>query len=441
VDRRWLIGALVVASIVSGLATVPARAAGDPVLIGAGDIATCNASHDSATAALVKGSGGIPITLGDNAYDQGTASEFSKCYDPTWGAFATQTHPAVGDNEYLTPAAGPYFDYFGGAAGSRKQGWYSYDVGTWHVVVLNSNCGEIGGCGPGSPQEKWLKADLAASGARCIAAVWHEPRFSSVYGNSTKTKPFWDDLYAAGADIVLNGHHHAYERFAPQDPSGKADSNGIREFIVGTGGAGLASGFNTVQPNSEVRNSKTYGVLELTLHSDGYDFAFVPVAGSSFHDAGSGTCGSGGGGGGNPPPPPHPVTVTPAADARVESAHGSTNYGSSSTLAADASPAASSYLRFDVSGVGPISQATLRLFVTDPSSNGPEVYPTGAGWSERSVTWKTRPSRNGSVLDNAGAVTKGKWVDYDVTAEVTGNGSWSFELAGDSSDAASFSSR
>src|SRR4051812_29337159 len=151
-----MIGALVAASIVSGLATVPARAAGDPVLVAAGDIATCGATHDSATAALVKSSGGIPITLGDNAYNSGSASEFSKCYDPTWGAFVGTTPPAVGDNEYLTSGAGPYFDYFGGAAGTRKQGWYSYDVGAWHVVVLNSNCGEIGGCGQGSPQEKWL---------------------------------------------------------------------------------------------------------------------------------------------------------------------------------------------------------------------------------------------------------------------------------------------
>jgi hypothetical protein len=288
--KRWFISVLVLASTVQWLPMAPARASGDPVLIGAGDISTCGNSNDTKTASLVKNSGGIPFTIGDNAYNKGTASEFANCYGPTWGQFKSRTHPAVGDNEYLTPGAKPYFDYFGSAAGTPGKGWYSYNVGSWHIVVLNSNCSKVGGCGAGSAQEKWLKADLAASGARCIAAMWHAPRFSSVYGDSSATKPFWDDLYAAGADIVLNGHHHAYERFAPQDPSGHADPGGIREFIVGTGGDSLAGSFGSVRPNSQVRNAKTYGVLKLTLHSSGYDFAFVPVTGSSFHDSGSGAC-------------------------------------------------------------------------------------------------------------------------------------------------------
>ena len=288
--RRWLV-AISLALAAGALPLPPAAyAAGGATLIGAGDIATCSSSADSKTAALVQKAGGTVFTAGDNAYSRGSAAQFANCYKPAWGQFKSRTHPAVGDNEYGTPGARGYFDYFGSAAGPRGKGWYSYDLGGWHVVVLNSNCSDVGGCGKGSAQEEWLKADLAATKTKCIAAVWHQPRFSSVYGNNSATKPFWDDLYAAGADIVINGHHHAYERFAPQDASGHADPHGIREFIVGTGGGPLAGGFKTVQPNSQVRNARTYGVLRLTLRSGGYDFSFIPVAGSSFHDSGSGTC-------------------------------------------------------------------------------------------------------------------------------------------------------
>jgi hypothetical protein len=287
--RRWLV-AISLALTAPAVPVPPAHAAGGATLIGAGDIATCASSADSKTAALVQKAGGTVFTAGDNAYSKGSAAQFANCYKPTWGRFKSRTRPAVGDNEYGTPGAKGYFDYFGSAAGPRGKGWYSYDVGGWHIVVLNSNCSDVGGCGKGSAQERWLKADLAATKTKCIAAVWHQPRFSSVYGNNSATKPFWDDLYAAGADIVINGHHHAYERFAPQDPGGHADPHGIREFLVGTGGAPLAGGFKTVQPNSQVRNARTYGVLELTLRSGGYDFSFIPVAGSSFHDSGSGTC-------------------------------------------------------------------------------------------------------------------------------------------------------
>jgi alkaline phosphatase len=289
VRRHWLI-AISLALAAGALPLPPAHAASGVTLVGAGDISTCSGTADSKTAALVKSAGGTVFTAGDNVYPSGSASQFSNCYNPTWGAFKGRTHPAVGDNDYLTKGAAAYYNYFGSAAGPKGRGYYSYNLGSWHIVVLNSNCSEVGGCGTGSPQEKWLKADLAATTTDCIAAIWHQPRFSSVYGNSSATKPFWNDLYAAGADIVINGHHHAYERFAPQDPSGHATSHGIREFIVGTGGAPLAGRFKTVQPNSQVRNAKTYGVLKLNLRPGGYDFSFIPVAGSSFHDSGSGTC-------------------------------------------------------------------------------------------------------------------------------------------------------
>jgi hypothetical protein len=428
---------LLIASVLAGLPHARLRAeVADPVLIGAGDIAYCSNSNDSKTAALVENSGGIPFTLGDNAYGEGTKKQFAECYDPTWGRFAGHIHPVVGDNEYDTPDAEPYFDYFGPAAGDRHEGWYSYDVGAWHIVVLNSNCGEIGGCGRGSPQEQWLRVDLAAANARCIAAMWHEPRFSST-SSSWKTEDLWEALDDFGGDIVLSGHHHNYERFAPQDADGRLDPDGIRQFVVGSGGRSLAS-FRTVQPNSEVRNSDTYGVLQLTLQPDGYDFAFVPVAGSSFRDSGHGGCD--GSGGGEPPSAAEPVIVDPVADARVESKHAKANYGSSSRLVADKSPATASYVRFEVNGVGPVSKATLRLFVTDKSSNGPEVYLSDPAWSEDSVTWNSRPARAGPQLDDVGSAPSKKWVEYDVSAAVTGDGLWGFELAGDSSDGIDFSS-
>jgi hypothetical protein len=288
---HWKIGVALLSVLVGqGLfPATPAHAAGEEVFIGAGDIATCSSSADTKTAKLIQATGGTVFTAGDNAYSKGSPSQFTDCYSGTWGTFKSRTHPAVGDNEYDTSGAKGYWGYYGSSAGPAGKGWYSYDVGAWHVVVLNSNCSKVGGCSPSSAQGKWLAADLAANGRTCIAAIWHEPRFSSVYGNRSGTKTFWDQLYPAGADIVINGHDHAYERFAPQDPNGHATAGGIRQFTVGTGGAPLASGFRSVQPNSQVRNSKTHGVLKLKLRAGSYDFNFIPADGS-FKDSGSGTC-------------------------------------------------------------------------------------------------------------------------------------------------------
>jgi acid phosphatase type 7 len=260
------------------------------VLVGAGQIASSN-NNDEATARLLDGIAGTVFTVGDNAYTEGTASQFTNYYAPTWGRHKARTKPSVGDHEYLTANASGYFGYYGAAAGDPKKGYYSYNLGEWHAVVLNSNCTKVGGCGATSPMVTWLKQDLAANPKACTVAYWHHQLFSSgVHGNLTTIKPIWDALYAANVDVVVNGNQHVYERFAPQDPNGQANpERGIREFVVGTGGARLAS-FGTVQPNSEVRNNTTFGVLKLTLHPTSYDWKFVPVAGKTFTDSGTTSC-------------------------------------------------------------------------------------------------------------------------------------------------------
>jgi hypothetical protein len=274
-----------------GWVTVPPAEAAEAVLVGAGDIAACNASGDSATARLVESIGGTVFTLGDNAYQDGTRQQFESCYSPTWGRFKNRTRPAIGNHEYQSRGAKGYWDYFGKRAGPRGKGWYSYDAGSWHVIVLNGNCSKVG-CGKGSEQERWLRADLAAHDNRCMLAYWHQPRFSSDqhHGTNAEVGPFWDALYENGADLVLGGHAHNYERFAPQTPGGKADdTHGIRQIVVGTGGVGHYR-FRGSRPNSQVRNAGTYGVLMLKLHSGSYDWRFIPQAGRSFKDSGHGSC-------------------------------------------------------------------------------------------------------------------------------------------------------
>jgi hypothetical protein len=273
-------------------ATPAATTAPDPVLLAAGDIASCLSTGDEATAALISAITGTVATLGDNVYERGSGTEFKNCFDPSWGPFKDRIHPAPGNHEYDTPGAQGYFNYFGSAAGQIGQGYYSYDLGAWHVIVLNSQCWDVGGCGASAPQSQWLKADLAAHSAACTLAYWHTPRFSSgAHGDQPLIQAFWDLLYAGGADVVLNGHDHDYERFAPQDPQGKADpANGIREFVVGTGGRSHYPFLLGPHANTEARNDATYGVLKLTLHPAGYDFEFRPVAGQPFTDSGSGVC-------------------------------------------------------------------------------------------------------------------------------------------------------
>ena len=275
---------------VDGFAVVD-DASAYPVLVGAGDIASCTSSGDSATAALIDRIPGTVFAAGDTAYQSGTAAQFANCYRPTWGSFKWRTRPVPGNHEYLTAGAGPYFAYFGAQAGTAGEGWYAYDVGTWRIYSLNSNCASVGGCGPGSAQEAWLRADLEANPRACVAAIWHHPLFSSgVHGGTDATRPLWEALYEAGADLVINGHDHDYERFAPQRPDGTADAaTGIRELVVGTGGGGLRS-FSTIRANSQARKAGVLGVLKLELKTTGYTWRFVPVSGSTWTDSGSASC-------------------------------------------------------------------------------------------------------------------------------------------------------
>src|SRR4051794_2171783 len=290
----------------------PPRALPPPAGAAAGDIAcdpasssfnagagTSTACRQRYTSDLLTPSGvNQVLTLGDNQYETGALAAFQQSYDPSWGRVKAKTHPAVGNHEYSSSStAAGYFDYFDGSgaqtgpAGNRGAGYYSYDVGAWHLIALNSNCTRVA-CAAGSAQETWLRSDLAAHANRCTLAYWHHPLFSSgLHGNNASVKPLWDALYAANADVVLNGHDHDYERFAPETPGGAADSaRGIREFVAGTGGTSQRAFASTIQPNSQARNTGTYGVLRLTLHAAGYDWAFTSEAGKTYSDSGSGNC-------------------------------------------------------------------------------------------------------------------------------------------------------
>lgn len=294
----------------------PARAA-DPVIAAAGDIA-CDTTSDffnggagtedrcrqrATSDLLVAGGLSAVLTLGDAQYHVGSLFDFQASFDPSWGRAKAIIRPIPGDHEYGTSEARGYFDYFNGPgrrsgpAGDRDKGYYSYDLGTWHLIALNSECGEIdrgpaiNGCAAGSPQERWLRSDLASNRKPCTLAYSSSARFNSgLGGNSSAPQAFWDALYAAGADVMLSSDAHDYERFAPQDPIGRRDPvRGIRQFVVGTGGA-FFTGWSSLKVNSEVRQNDTFGVLMLTLRPGSYEWRFVPEAGRSFTDSGSGVC-------------------------------------------------------------------------------------------------------------------------------------------------------
>jgi calcineurin-like phosphoesterase family protein len=281
-----------------------------PVVAAAGDIAcsptdgsfngangTATACRQAATAAAAAAvAPSAVLALGDTQYGSTTGglaayqAAYQASYGPSWGRFNGIVFPVPGDEEYDLGRAA-YFGYFGARAGDPARGYYSFDLGSWHVIALNSNCARVS-CSAGSAQAAWLRADLAAHPTPCTLAYWHQPRFSSgTASQATETQPFWDDLYAAGVDVVLGGHSHTYERFAAQTPDAAADpGTGIREFVVGTGGKDLQPWGSMIRPNSEVRRNDTFGVLALTLRPGGYDWRFVPVAGKTWTDGGSGAC-------------------------------------------------------------------------------------------------------------------------------------------------------
>ena len=492
---------------------------GEVVVTAAGDIAG-DATDSAGTAALIEQiAPARALTLGDNAYENGTLAQYMSYYDPNWGRFKLNTSPAPGNHDYNTPGGAGYFEYFGTRAPAA---YYSFDLGAWHLISLN---GEIG-VSAGSAQEQWLKADLAAHPGQCTLAYWHEPRFSSgsTHGSNASFDPFWRDLYAAGADVILNGHEHLYERFAPQNPDGASDVNGIRQFIAGTGGVSHYT-FRTPIPNSEVRDNTSYGVLKLTLGSGRYDWEFVPVPGATFKDSGSDSCqragdttapsapanltatASGGGvslrwdqssddtgvagydiyrdgvllerttgtsfldttvtpgttygyvvkardAAGNVSAPSNTATVTaaaittvtlaPDADARVEEARPSANSGTSTELRVDggAGVHVESDLRFNVpAGGGTVQRAKLRVYAFSGTADGPGVYGTGNAWTEAGITWATRPPRTSLAADKKGAIAANSWVEWDVTPLVSNAGTYSFTLAGESTDGVDLYSR
>jgi len=264
-------------------------------LVGAGNIARCDRTGDEATAAILDTIPGSVFADGDGAYPGGTPTAYGNCYDPSWGRHKARTFPVPGHRDYdSSSTASGYFGYWGARAGDPTQGYYSFDLGAWHVVVLNSNNTYVS-TAAGSPQETWLRADLAATTKACVLALFHNPRFysttSSTFLPTSSVKPFWDDLYAAHAELIINGHMRDYERFAPQTPTGAADPvNGIREIIVGTGGEGQDLPNTLIIPNSEVNISGVSGVLKLTLGDGSYAWQFIPVAGQTGTDSGSGSC-------------------------------------------------------------------------------------------------------------------------------------------------------
>lgn len=288
---RILVAIFLVALIAGQSPTGAAKAPAAPViLLAAGDIADCDSDGAKLTARLIASRSGTVAALGDTAYPYGSESDFASCYHPTWGLFKARTRPAVGNHEYYTTNAGPYFAYFGRKAASPR-GYYSYKLGRWQIIVINSNCDKIGGCGPGSAQLGWLRNDLARHPARCTLAYWHHARFSSgMHGSDETMQPIWATLAKAGADIVLSGHDHDYQRYAPLNAAGKVDwAHGMREFVVGTGGGPLRPVTGTTVGSRKVIAFE-WGVLRLKLGANRVYWRFLSTPSGRILDSGSAGC-------------------------------------------------------------------------------------------------------------------------------------------------------
>jgi hypothetical protein len=276
------LGNLTATQTPSGEATPTPPSSSSFILVGAGDIANCNRTQDEQTAQLLDNIAGTVFTAGDNAYIDGSYTEYLNCYEPTWGRHKSRTKPSPGNHDYLTSGAAGYFQYF-----NNVPSFYAYNLGSWRIYALNS---EIS-VSATSAQVTWLQDDLTTNPSQCVLAYWHKPRWSSGanHGDSSAMQNLWQVLYNAGAELVINGHEHNYERFAEMNASGAPVSQGLRQIVAGTGGAGLYP-FGSPLPASQVRNNTAYGVLKLTLQSGSYDWEFVPVAGSTFTDSGSSNC-------------------------------------------------------------------------------------------------------------------------------------------------------
>jgi hypothetical protein len=435
----------------------------DPVLVGAGDIAgDCvnggSAANAELTAQLLDGIPGAVFTLGDNAYQDGTLQQFNSCYGPTWGRHKARTRPVTGNHDYnVSASAAGYFDYFNGVgnqtgpAGDRPDAYYSYNLGAWHIVVLNSECTSLwnpNGCDAGSAQEQWLRADLAASATNNIIAMWHRPRFSSTSAAATHAyeQPLWQALYDHGTDIILGGHWHNYERLAPTDPNGQRDdAYGLRQFVVGTGGVNH-SAFGTVIPTSEIREANTYGVLKLTLHAASYDWEFVPVAGATFTDSGTAAVHG-------PPPVPTVTSINPNVGAAaggtvvtVSGANFGTGAGATSirfaaTAATNVSCATTSTCTAtSPAGTGTVHVTATVAGVTSAIGAGDQFTydqpPVVNAGSDASVTLPAAASLTGTVTDDGvpnppGTVTT-TWSKF------SGPGTVTFGNSGATSTTASF---
>lgn len=445
-----------------------AMAASDPVIAAAGDIA-CDPAADNfsdgegnptscrqkfTSDLLVDAGLAAVLPLGDVQYECGGYQAFLDSYGPSWGRVKSISRPVVGNHEYLTSGgtdctsdnegAAGYFKYFGSAAGDPSQGYYSYDIGAWHLIALNSNCGDAGGCSYGSPQAVWLTTDLAAHPNLCTLAYWHIPLFSSGGRTAINTQSIWEILYDNDVDVILNGHDHIYERFAPQSPDGTLDTaRGIREFVVGTGGANLTE-IETIAANSEVRDIDTYGVLKLTLHPAGYDWQFVPEAGKTFTDSGTEKCHGDAPTStlalaptmtasptqiASPTPAITAFTFAPVADAYISKPKPASNFGTSNMLRLYGGPLGTSYLRFDVQGLpGTVTHATLRLYANSESKYGYQVRAVADNaWGESTITYGNAPPI-GNLITSSEPFKARQWTSVELTSLVRGNGTYSIVL-------------
>lgn len=285
------VGIICIALLVAGLVVNHILLPKGEIFIGAGDVAFCDSNGDQLTGRILDRFPGTIYLLGDASNDTGRPEEYTNCLDPAWGRFKPRMKPAIGNHDYMTDNGKNFFDYFGAIAGEAGKGYYSYDLGAWHIIVLNSQCGSSD-CAAGSPQEKWLRKDLAAHPSQCTLAYWHAPPFSSgIDANEPRTLPLYDDLFEANVDVLLAGHQHHYERFIAQDADAvPLPERGIREFIVGTGGAWTDPVRVPPLPNSQVIFTDTFGVLKLQLYPGWYTWQFIPVPGKPRSDWGSDAC-------------------------------------------------------------------------------------------------------------------------------------------------------